>query len=119
MTIHTSLKVKSTLMRTRSVWTRSERLAKLEELGKRNPADPVFGLPKVRTQFKVKTRKAKAAEPAAEAVAAVAAAPAADAAAKPAAKGAGASDKTAGAKPATKAAAPAKGPAAKAPGKKG
>ncbi|MBL8768940.1 MAG: small basic protein [Planctomycetes bacterium] len=94
MTVHSSLKLKSSLQRSRNVFKRVERLEVLEKDGKRKTEDSVYNLPKVRTRLKVK--KVKSAAPAA----APGAAPAA--AAKPAA----------GAKPAA-AAAPAKGAAKK------
>lgn len=96
MTVHSSLKLKSSLQRSRNVFKRVERLEVLEKDGKRKTEDSVYNLPKVRTRLKVK--KVKSAAPAA--AAAPGAAPAA--AAKPAA----------GAKPAA-AAAPAKGAAKK------
>ena len=89
MTIHSSLRGVNTLTGERSVLTRFERIQKLQKDGKFDPAkNEVWGLPKVRTHFKVAgAKKAKAAEgtegAAAAAPAAGAAAPAA--AAKPAA----------------------------------
>ena len=63
MSIHRSLHVKSTLLRQRNVWTRLERIEKLEEDGKREPREgSVVGLPKVRTAFKIKTHKGKKAD---------------------------------------------------------
>ena len=59
MSIHKSLKVKSQLLRSRNVWTRLERITKLEEDGKFEAEQSVFGLPKVRTRFKVKSGKKK------------------------------------------------------------
>jgi len=59
MSIHRSLVVKSTLMRARNVWTRLERIEKLEENEKFGEDQSIFGLPKVRTRFKVKGTKAK------------------------------------------------------------
>jgi len=58
MSIHRSLKVKSQLLRARNVWTRIERIEKLEQDGKIEEGRSVFGLPKVRTRFKVKSVKA-------------------------------------------------------------
>ena len=92
MTIHSSLRGVNTLTGERSVLTRKERIAKLSKDGKFDAAkNAVWGLPKVRTHFKVAgAKKAKAAPAegaAAEAAPAAAAAPAAKAAAP--AKGAG------------------------------
>ena len=68
MSIHKSLKLKNTLERQRSVLTRWERIEKLIDQDKWQEGDPVLGLPKVRTKFKVKSRKAiKKAEAEAEA----------------------------------------------------
>ena len=106
MTVDKSLKLKSGLSRTRSVLSRSERLAELLEAGKWSEEKSVFGLQKVRVRKIKRKPKVKA-----EGEAAVAgAAPAAEAGkAAPAAKGA----------PAAKAApAKAAAPAAKAPAKK-
>jgi len=62
MSVHKSLAVKSQLLRARNVWTRAERIAKLEEDGKFEEDQSVFGLPKVKTRLKVRTKKgAKAA----------------------------------------------------------
>ncbi|HEX6884743.1 MAG TPA: small basic protein [Planctomycetota bacterium] len=84
MTIHSSLRGVNTLSGERSVLTRQERIAKLTKDGKfKAETSPVWGLPKVRTKFKVagaKKVKAAAAEAApAEGAAAAAAAPAKDA----------------------------------------
>ena len=54
MSIHRSLKVKSGLLRIRSVLTRIERIDALQKKGTWNEGDSVFGLQKVRTQFKAK-----------------------------------------------------------------
>jgi len=64
MTIDKSLKVRSGLMRNRSVMTRAERIAKLMEAERFNEGDPVLGLPKVRVQKVAlkKKKKAKKAE---------------------------------------------------------
>lgn len=82
MTIHSSLRGVNTLKGERSVLTRQERIAKLSKDGKFD-ADKsnVWGLPKVRTRFKV-----AGAKKAPKAAAAEGAAPAAEAAAAPAAK---------------------------------
>ncbi|MEX1023433.1 MAG: small basic protein [Planctomycetota bacterium] len=63
MSIHSSLKGVNTLVGERSVLTRFERIHKLIKDGKVDPADDsAWGLPKVRTKFKVVSRKqAKAA----------------------------------------------------------
>lgn len=58
MSIHKSLKLKNTLARQRSVLTRWERIVKLQEGEKWAEGDSVMGLPKVRTQMKVRSRKA-------------------------------------------------------------
>ena len=47
MTIHKSLTVKGKLKRARSVYTRAERIAKLEEERRFEEGQSVFGLPKV------------------------------------------------------------------------
>jgi len=89
MSIHSSLRGVSTLTGERSVFTRLERLAVLKKEGKFNEqTSSVYGLPKVRTRFKVagakkKAKEAGAAKPA-EGATAAAATPAA--AAKPAEK---------------------------------
>ncbi|MSR62485.1 MAG: small basic protein [Planctomycetes bacterium] len=90
MTIHSSLRGVNTLTGERSVLTRQERIAKLTKDGKFDvEKNNVWGLPKVRTHFKVagakKAPKAAAGEAAAAAPAVGAAAPA-KGAAKPAAK---------------------------------
>jgi len=59
MSIHSSLKGIDTLRGERSVLTRFERIHQLAKKGKLEPEDDsAFGLPKVRTKFKVvKARK--------------------------------------------------------------
>ena len=57
MSIHQSLKLKNTLARQRSVLTRWERIVKLQEEERWEEGDSVMGLPKVRTKFKVRSRK--------------------------------------------------------------
>ncbi len=57
MSIHPSLKGLNTLVGERSVFTRKERLEKLMKDGKVSQGDSVYGLPKVRTKFKVKAKK--------------------------------------------------------------
>jgi small basic protein (TIGR04137 family) len=59
MSIHKSLVVKSQLLRSRNVWTRLERIMKLEADGKIESGRSIFGLPKVRTQWKVKATRRK------------------------------------------------------------
>jgi small basic protein (TIGR04137 family) len=87
MTVDRSLKLKSGLVRARSVLSRAERLAELKEAGRWHEGDSILGLPKVKVR-RVKRRKAAKAE-AAEAAAPVAAGAAAAApAGAPAAKGA-------------------------------
>jgi len=94
MSIHSSLRRKNTLEGERSVFTRIERLAVLKKDGRfKEETGSVYGLPKVRTRFKVAGAK-KAAK--------------AEKAAAPGAPGA-----AAGAKPAAGAAAPAAKPEAK------
>ncbi len=64
MTIHSSLRGADTLIGERSVLSRVERIAKLQKDGKFNQdSDSVYGLPKVRTKFKVASgKKAQALE---------------------------------------------------------
>ncbi|MEC7232702.1 MAG: small basic protein [Planctomycetota bacterium] len=59
MSIHPSLRGVNTLIGERSVFTRKERLLKLIEDGRMTEDDSVYGLPKVRTRFKIKSKKAK------------------------------------------------------------
>jgi len=101
MSIHSSLRGKKSLEGERSVFTRIERLAALKKVGKFDDAkDSPYGIPKVRTRFKV----AGAKKPKAEKAAAPGApgAPAAPGAAAPAAAGAKAAAPAAAAKPAKK-----------------
>jgi small basic protein (TIGR04137 family) len=87
MSIHSSLRSSNTLVGERSVFTRTERLAVLKKEGKfKEETGCVYGLPKVRTRFKIagakKAKAEKAAAPAAPGAAAgkpAAAAPAAKA----------------------------------------
>jgi small basic protein (TIGR04137 family) len=106
MSIHSSLRGGDTLKGERSVLTRQERIAALKKAGKfEDEKRSVYGLPKVRTKFKIAGAKKKAAKEAAPGAAGAAGAPGAAGAAAPAA-GAGAK----GAAPAAggaKAAAPA------------
>jgi small basic protein (TIGR04137 family) len=57
MSIHKSLKLKNSLERQRSVLSRWERISQLKDEDKWQDGDNVLGLPKVRTAFKVKSRK--------------------------------------------------------------
>ena len=60
MSIHPSLRGADSLVGERSVLTRIERLQKLQATGKFDAeTDSVFGLPKVRTKFKVAKKKAE------------------------------------------------------------
>ncbi len=59
MSIHPSLRGVNTLIGERSVFTRKERLLKLIEDGRMTEDDSVYGLPKVRTRVKIKSKKAK------------------------------------------------------------
>ena len=70
MSIHKSLKGVDTLRGERSVLTRFERITKLTKDGKLDEESSAFGLPKVRTKFRVvKVKKDAAKEaPAEEAV---------------------------------------------------
>jgi small basic protein (TIGR04137 family) len=106
MSIHKSLKQKSSMVGTRSVLTRWERIVKLKDETRWKDGDAVTGLPKVRTYWRAKKRKKEAAAP----VAGGAAAPAAGGAkaAAPAAGGAKAAAPAAGAKAPAAAAAPKK-----------
>ncbi len=80
MSMHKSLKLKNTLVGQRSVLSRWERIEKLRSQDRWQPGDPVTGLPKVRTKFKVRVRKAApAAGAGAAGAAATPAAPAAPA----------------------------------------
>ncbi len=62
MSIHSSLKISGAMTGERNVWTRVERMQALQEVGRWQEGDPVTGLPKVRTRFKVKTKKQLKAE---------------------------------------------------------
>ncbi|MEZ5989646.1 MAG: small basic protein [Planctomycetota bacterium] len=59
MSIHTSLRRSGAMKRARSVLSRVERLEALKSAAKWKEGDSVFGLPKVRTVFKVKGVKKK------------------------------------------------------------
>ena len=63
MSVHKSLKSKSALTRPRSVLTRFERLAKLEDEERWEEGKSVFGLPKVKTaRPKLRKKAAKKVE---------------------------------------------------------
>lgn len=66
MSIHSSLRGVNTLTGERSVFTRVERIQKLMKDGKLEAEDAPFGLPKVRTRFKVKSARQVKAEKAAK-----------------------------------------------------
>lgn len=57
MSVHKSLKLKNMLTRARNVFTRVERLEILLRDERRTEQDSVYGLPKVRTRFKVAGKK--------------------------------------------------------------
>ena len=59
MSIHASLRGINTLIGERSVFTRKERMLKLMEEGRMSEDDSPYGLPKVRTKFKIKSKKKK------------------------------------------------------------
>jgi small basic protein (TIGR04137 family) len=74
MSIHSSLRVRGGMAGSRNVWTRVERLVALKRDGRWEEGKSVLHLPKVRTRFKVKSKKeAKAAAPEAAAPEAAAA----------------------------------------------
>ena len=80
MSIHSSLRGSKSLVGERSVFTRIERLAALKKTGKFDEAkDSPYGIPKVRTRFKVAGAKKPKAEKAAAAGTPAAGAPAAGA----------------------------------------
>jgi len=58
MTMDKRLRVRSALVRNRSVLTRAERLEKLQEQERWHEGDSVFGLPKVRVR-KLQLKKKK------------------------------------------------------------
>ena len=62
MSIHSSLKTSGQLKGERNVWTRMERIQALRKVGLWEEGQPVLGLPKVRTTFKVKSKKQLKAE---------------------------------------------------------
>jgi small basic protein (TIGR04137 family) len=60
VSIHKSLKVGGAMARTRNVYTRWERLQKLQENGRWSEGDSVYGLAKVRAvQVKIGKKKKK------------------------------------------------------------
>lgn len=59
MSIHSSLKLSSAGGGQRNVWTRMERLVALKKAGRWQDGAAVEGLPKVRTRFKAKAKRAK------------------------------------------------------------
>lgn len=59
MSIHSSLKASTSGAGQRNVWTRVERITALMKDGRWTPEAGVTGLPKVRTKFKVVTKKKK------------------------------------------------------------
>jgi small basic protein (TIGR04137 family) len=99
MTMDKSLRVRRGMVRARSVLTRAERIARLQEADRWAEGRSPLGLPKVRVYKLALKKKKKKKEEEGEAAEAGAAAPAAGAAAPAAAKPA------AGAKPAAKPAA--------------
>lgn len=58
MSIHPSLRGVNTLVGERSVFTRRERIEKLMSDGKMAGEGSAYGLPKVRTKFKLKAKRA-------------------------------------------------------------
>lgn len=59
MSIHSSLRGSGSMKRPRSVLKRVERLVILKGNARWDEDQSVFGLPKVRTAFKIKTKKKK------------------------------------------------------------
>ena len=57
MSIHKSLYLAGGLSSARSVFTRRERIEKLMSKDKFEEGNSVYGLPKVRTQFKIRSKK--------------------------------------------------------------
>jgi len=51
MSVHKSLKLKNTLIRERNVLTRAERLIVLKDQGRWKDGEPIYGLPKTRTDM--------------------------------------------------------------------
>jgi small basic protein (TIGR04137 family) len=79
MTMDKSLRIRRGLIRSRSVLTRAERLARLVEADRWKEGDSPLGLPKVRVFKLAMKKKKKKKEEEGEAAAGTAAAPAADA----------------------------------------
>ncbi len=80
MTMDKSLRIRRGLIRSRSVLTRAERLARLQEADRWKPGDSPLGLPKVRVfKLSMKKKKKKKEEGEEGAAATGAAAPAAEA----------------------------------------
>ncbi len=57
MSIHKSLVSKVKLQRSRNVWTRLERIEALKKDNRFNEGRSVFGLPKVRTTYRIGKKK--------------------------------------------------------------
>jgi small basic protein (TIGR04137 family) len=90
MTMDKSLRVRRGMVRARSVLTRAERIARLQEADRWQEGQSPLGLPKVRVyKLAMKKKKKKKEEEGAEAGAAAPGTAAAPAAAKPTTKGAG------------------------------
>ena len=102
MTMDKSLRVRRGMVRARSVLTRAERIARLQEADRWQEGRSPLGLPKVRVYKLTMKKKKKKKEEEGEAAEAGAAAPAAGAAAPAAAKSAAAAKPAAGAKPTAK-----------------
>jgi small basic protein (TIGR04137 family) len=89
MTMDKSLRVRRGMVRARSVLTRAERIARLQEADRWQEGQSPLGLPKVRVyKLAMKKKKKKKEEEGAEAGAAAPGTAAAPAAAKPTTKGA-------------------------------
>lgn len=57
MSIHSSLKVSGGMSGERNVWSRMERIQALRKVGRWQEGASVLGLPKVRTHFRIKSKK--------------------------------------------------------------
>lgn len=57
MSIHSSLKVSGGMTGERNVWSRMERIVALRKVGRWQEGASVLGLPKVRTHFRIKSKK--------------------------------------------------------------
>lgn len=87
MTMDKSLRVRRGMVRARSVLSRAERIARLQEADRWKEGQSPLGLPKVRVyKLSMKKKKKKKEEEGAEAAGAAGAAPAAAAAPAPGAK---------------------------------